>query len=93
MDVWIETAAGNLVRSATLAIVIRPGETGNGWDVCISASAPPSIFASGFESRDEARRIRNALAVAISGAKACEGAPAVFFDKGTQTVKTEDLAG
>ncbi|MCC3299465.1 hypothetical protein [Arthrobacter caoxuetaonis] len=93
MDVWIETAAGNLVRSATLAIVIRPGESGNGWEVCISASAPPSVFAAGFGSREEARLIRNALAVAISGAKACEGTPAVFFDRETLTVKTEDLAG
>ncbi|MCC3292836.1 hypothetical protein [Arthrobacter sp. zg-Y1110] len=76
-----------------MAIVVRPGETGNGWDVCISASAPPSVFAPGFSSREEARSIRNALAVALSKARTAEGTPCVSFDPESGTVTVENLEG
>ncbi|MGK3708793.1 hypothetical protein [Arthrobacter sp. IK3] len=91
MDVWIETPAGNLIGTPVTAIIVRPGEGGNGWEVCVAASAHPSVFASGLTDRDEARRTRNALAVALSTAASATGTSAVRYDAPTQSVLTENL--
>lgn len=91
MDVWIETAAGNLVRASSMVIVVR-AENGTGnWEVCVSASAPPAVFASGLEDEAMARRIRNSLAVKVSAAPSKPGTPAVRYDATSGAVVTIDL--
>lgn len=88
MDVWIETAAGNLVRASSMVIVVRPEKGPGTWEVCVSASAPPAVFAAGLDEA-KARRIRNALAVTLS--KSTPGTPAVRYDAVAGAVETIDL--
>lgn len=76
-----------------MVIVVRAENGSEKWEVCVSASAPPAVFASGLADEAKARRIRNALAVKISAAPSKPGTPAVRYDTASGTVVDIDLEG
>ena len=80
MNIWIETASGNLLNAAVMnAIVVKETTPGGLWEVGVATGAAPSAFATGLANRPSARAVRNALASAV--ALAGSGGPiTVYFD-------------
>ena len=93
MDVWIETAAGNLFRAShtdRIAVIQKSTES---WDVSIGAGAASAVFAPGIDDEANAKRIRSSLAMGLHNA-AAQPKPQVLAYCGTTTsVTLNDLAG
>lgn len=90
MDVWIETAAGNLVKASAMTH-ISMREHDNTWEVCVSASAAPAPFASGLTNQLAARKVRNTLAISMSTAAAALKPQLISYDAQALSVVCSDL--
>lgn len=94
MDVWIETAAGNLFRAShTDRIAVRTTPGTALWEVTVGASASSAVFASDFECADSAKSIRNRLAVGMHAASGDTTPQMLAYDEATKSVKLTSLTG
>lgn len=93
MEAWIESAAGNLL-SASSVNNVKVSETtpGGDWEVSAGTDAKTAPFAKGLASRDAARKVRNALAVALSEACKADTVQMISYCDLTETVGFEELA-
>lgn len=93
MDVWIETAAGNLFRASHTDRIAITKTSPESWDVSIGAGAASAVFAPGITDEIKAKRIRSSLAMGLHDA-ASRSMPQVLAYCGTTTsVTLSDLAG
>lgn len=94
MDVWIETAAGNLFRAShTDRIAVRTTPGTGLWEVSVGASASSAVFASDFDCAEKARSIRNRLAVGMHTASGHTNPQLLAYDEATKSVKLTSLTG
>jgi hypothetical protein len=93
VEAWIESAAGNLL-SASSVNNIKVSETtpGGEWEVSAGTDAKTAPFAKGLASRESARKVRNALAVAIAEACKCDVVQMISYCDITEKVDVEELA-
>lgn len=93
MDVWIETAAGNLFRAShTDRIAVIKTSSGN-WEVSIGAGAANAVFAPGITDEVTAKRVRSGLAMGLHKAAAKSTPQVLAFSGTTKSVTLSDLAG
>lgn len=92
MDMWIETVAGSLVKADSVTHVVVRENTGTGtWDVSVSASAAPALFAS---SADEAsaKLVRNNLVIRMAAGNPGDGAHIIAYTAAEKAVSAYGLA-
>ena len=94
MDVWIETATGNIaMASAVSHIVVRQKDANSPWEVAISVTGgSASVVAAGLTTQADAKRVRNALALTLAKAKNEADPQLVCFDADTSTVTFDALS-
>lgn len=93
MDVWIETAAGNLVKASSITHIVMRESSPNVWEVSVSASAAPAPFATGLASQAVARTVRNTLALQLSTAAEATQPQVLIYDGETCAVTSCTLPG
>ena len=92
MDMWIETVAGSLVKADSVThVVIRENTGTSTWDVSVSASAAPALFAS-TEDETSARKLRNSLVIQMAGGNPRDGAHIIAYAAAEQAVSAYGLA-
>lgn len=92
MDVWIESAAGNLLNASSVNnIKVSEATPGGLWEVAAGTDAKSAAFATGLASRDAARKVRNALAVAMAKAGHADTVQMITWCTITGTVSAEEL--
>jgi hypothetical protein len=92
MDLWIETIAGSLVKADSVThVVVRENPAEKTWDVSVSASAAPALFASA-ATEAEAKEIRNSLVIELAAGNPGAGARIVQFSAEGQSVSAYGLA-
>jgi hypothetical protein len=92
MDLWIETIAGSLVKADSVThVVVRENTAGNSWDVSVSASAAPALFASAATEAD-AKKIRNSLVIQLAAGSPESGARIIQFCADDRSVSAYGLA-
>lgn len=92
MDLWIETVAGSLVKAVAVThVVVRENAAAGTWEVSVSASAAPALFAS---APDEAtaRSVRNCLVIELAVGNPDKGARIIQFAADTGSVYGYGLA-
>ena len=93
MDVWIESAAGNLLNASSVNnIKVAESTPGGTWEVSAGTDAKTAPFATGLASRDAARKVRNALAVTMAKAAHADAVQMICWCSITEAVSTEELA-
>lgn len=92
MDMWIETVAGSLVKADSVThVVIRENAATNTWEVSVSASAAPALFASAVDEQ-AAKRVRNSLVIQLAAGNPGEGAQIIAYTAAEQAVCAYGLA-
>lgn len=92
MDMWIETAAGSLVKADSVThVVVRENTATSTWDVSVSASAAPALFASAADE-PSAKRVRNSLVIQMAAGNPGKGAHIIAYAAAEQSVSAYGLA-
>lgn len=93
MEAWIESAAGNLLSvSSVNNIKVSESVPGKEWEVSAGTDAKSAPIAKGLTSRDAARKVRNALALAMAEASRADTVQLICYCTITEAVTAEDLA-
>lgn len=85
MDIWIETAAGSLIKSDAVTHIVIREDTPGLWFVSVSASAPPAQFAS-VNDEAAAKTVRNRLVIAMADHSKGDGPHVLTFNADSNTV-------
>jgi hypothetical protein len=92
MDMWIETVAGSLVKADSVThVVVRENPASHTWDVSVSASAAPALFAAAADEAS-AKRVRNNLVIRLAAGNPGDGACIVGYTAADGTVSAYGLA-
>jgi hypothetical protein len=92
MDMWIETIAGSLVKADSVThVVVRENPAAKAWEVSVSASAAPALFASA-DTEVDAKKIRNSLVIQLAMGGPASGARIVQFCADDRSVSAYELA-